>query len=912
MSESGRRRPERWFPLTCVVLALATLVWSVLTLSGSESATTALLSNVGLLAAAGAAAVRCAMASRHSVGRMRWAWRVFGLACASWAAGQCVWTHYESVLGREVPFPSLADVGYLGFVPLTTIGLLALPTAPTRLASLLRTVLDGLIIATSVLFISWATIVGPLLRQGSDSGLAQAIILAYPLGDVVLITILLFSVTRSRHISSVPPWTLGLLSAGLASFAFGDSGFAYLTLTDSYASGSLVDLGWFAGFVLIFLAAARPTTVVTSRRDAASGAHDSTMLLPYAPVLVALVVWSLQLASGSVRDLLAWIMVAVVFLVVVRQVLTLLENISLTRNLEERVRTRTAELHRSERRFRSLVQNSSDVITVVDVDGVVTYQSHSASQVFGYVTDDVVGTSFVGLVHPAHRAALVESLERAAASPGEAVVIESSMWHRDERWCQTETVITNLLDDPSVGGLVLNTRDVSERQHLQNELVHQALHDPLTNLANRVLFKNRLEHALSRSNRHHRPLAVLFLDLDGFKQINDSLGHASGDEVLIEVAARLRLCVRECDTVARLGGDEFAIMLEEVAGDSEVLAVADRISEALRAPFRVGAHELFAAASIGIALADGADGGEESADDLLRNADLAMYRAKADGDGGHCWYESSMHRAMVDRLELEADLRHALDREELHLVYQPIIDLGTGALLGSEALLRWQHPTRGAVSPAEFVPVAESCGLIRAIGEWVLRTACLQLREWGRDLDFPLFVSVNLSGHQVRQADLVDVVMDALRQADLDPCHLVLEMTESILIEQSDETLANLRRLKDLGVKLAVDDFGTGYSSLSYLHRFPVDIIKIDRSFVDRLSAQDGEAGLAASIVHIGHAMQLTTVAEGIEEPYQYDVLKRMGCDRGQGYLMARPLEQADFAALLGVARLDDDVPAAS
>ncbi|HEV2893714.1 MAG TPA: EAL domain-containing protein, partial [Actinomycetota bacterium] len=478
---------------------------------------------------------------------------------------------------------------------------------------------------------------------------------------------------------------------------------------------------------------------------------------------------------------------------------------------------------------------------------------------------------------------------------------------RDGHRCTVQFTITNLLDNPSVGGLVLNTRDISERRQLEDQLVHQAFHDSLTSLANRALFKDRVDHALQRTKRQTPSVAVLFLDLDGFKEVNDSLGHAAGDRLLIQVAERLHSCVRPSDTVARFGGDEFAVLIEDASDDIDVVQVADRVLEGLRQPFEVNGRELHVRGSMGIArMESDVDG----ADQLLRNADLAMYRAKAAGQGGYERYDPEMHTELVQRVQLESDLRRALEAGELFLQYQPTFDLGSGQLVGAEALARWNHPVRGLVPPTEFIPLAEASGLIRPLGAWVLREACRQAAEWQRNSpprERPLTLNINLSGRQLQSPEVVDDVARALKESGLPPSALVLEMTESVLMDDSEDVLAILKQLKQLGPRLAIDDFGTGYSSLSYLHRFPVDMLKIDRSFVERLSHASDNAELARTIVRLGQSLQLVTVAEGVEDSAQFLALRRMGCDVGQGYYFGRPMESEEISRLLG----DDIAPPA-
>jgi diguanylate cyclase (GGDEF)-like protein len=433
------------------------------------------------------------------------------------------------------------------------------------------------------------------------------------------------------------------------------------------------------------------------------------------------------------------------------------------------------------------------------------------------------------------------------------------------------------------------------------EALHEALHDSLTGLPNRSLFVDRLSHALARAERTDTSVGVLFCDLDGFKTVNDSLGHEAGDQLLIQVGERLRECLRPSDTVARLGGDEFAVLLDELTDPRDAARAARRVSDALEAPFRVRERDIYIGASIGIA----AETGE--AEGLLRNADLAMYRAKGEGRGRYAVFEPAMHTAAVERLELETELTAAIDRGELALVYQPIFSLRTGAVAGLEALVRWQHPTRGLVMPERFVPMAEESGQIRALGHWVLSAACHQGALWRAK--YPahpgLQVGVNISGAQLREPGLVEEVRDALANAALDPAGLTVEITETALMENLDVSVPLLEGLKELGLEIAIDDFGSGYSSLRYLKRLPLDNLKIDKFFVDGIGQPDEEPALLRAIVDMAEIFGLRPVAEGIEREEQPPRLLELGCDLGQGHLLSEPLtaEAAD-ALLLGVGLL--------
>ena len=449
--------------------------------------------------------------------------------------------------------------------------------------------------------------------------------------------------------------------------------------------------------------------------------------------------------------------------------------------------------------------------------------------------------------------------------------------------------------------------DVTERKVLEEQLRHQAFHDSLTNLANRELFSDRLTHALARRGRTDDSLAVIFLDVDDFKTVNDSLGHSAGDELLTTVALRLLQAVRPADTVARFGGDEFAVLLEDIPGRATAVDLAARICKSLQVPTTVQGQSIVMRASAGVALG----GSTESAETLLGNADVAMYLAKKQDKGGFRLFEPSMRAAILDRLQLEADMRRTIEADEFRIHYQPTVDLTTGQIMGVEALVRWEHPQRGLVPPLHFIPTAEDTGLIVPIGRWVLRQACAQARRWQEQ--YPdrasLGVSVNLSPRQLRDPGLTDDVAAALRDSGLDPGCLTLEITESVLVTDAEAGKAALVRLKELGVRLAIDDFGTGYSSLSYLQHFPIDVLKIDKSFVDTIGTGLESSALVNAIVHMGASMQLETVAEGIELPGQVGQLRDMACQLGQGFYFARPLPVNELEELLAHGAVDAPEP---
>jgi diguanylate cyclase (GGDEF)-like protein/PAS domain S-box-containing protein len=557
----------------------------------------------------------------------------------------------------------------------------------------------------------------------------------------------------------------------------------------------------------------------------------------------------------------------------------------------------TANLRRSEERFRSLVRNASDVILVLGPDQTITYESPGVQRLLGYEPAERVGRPAVEFLHPDDLPTVRRLLADVARRPDAEAQLEVRSRHADGSWRSLEAAVKNLLDDPAVGGIVVNYRDITERKTLEEQLRHQAFHDPLTGIPNRALFMDRLEHALTRSRRGGPGLAILFLDLDDFKAINDGLGHAAGDHVLKTVAERLGLCLRTSDTAARMGGDEFAIVLEDIADASEAQALGQRVQDALRRPMAWNDDGVVVRASIGIA--DYASP-EQTATQLLRNADLSMYVAKARGKDRIVTFEASLHDATIDRLELKTDLYLAMERGEFCLFYQPVVELNTGEICGLEALLRWRHPSRGLVGPTEFIGLAEESGLIVPLGRWVLAEACRQARSWqdvlkGRAMP----VSVNVSGRQIDDPSLLGDVARALEESGLAAEHLTLEITESVLMEDVDAAVRTLRALKDLGVLIAIDDFGTGYSSLSYLHRFPVDILKIDRSFVMTLGGGDAQAALVRSILALSKSLGLEAIAEGIEQPSQLDQLRSFGARLGQGFYFSPALDTDSMTRLL-------------
>ena len=828
--------------------------------------------------AAFAAALLAIVAARQTQQpSARRTWQFIAAAIVTYNIGNLIDAYLR--IADLTPFPSMADLFYLAFFPVLFAGFTIAVRASSLRASWGRLLLDSLILVLGFGTFFWFFVISPAAAANEEELARFVLAQVYIACDCVMLMAIGVLLMNSSH-CPLRRTTLALLTGGFGMMFLGDIVWATAVVDDSYFSGAnfsdVLYLACYAGLAGAAQVQIRDKSRPERQRAAAGG--TLTQSVAYAGLGLSFFVL-VYFAGGDGKDTVTIMTVAIFVLAVL---VMARQSVILRDDAKERQR-KAVDL--VEARFASLIRNASDAIMIVGADGRIEYASPAMQRTFGLWHEDLVGRRLAEIWREADRERIAAFLAEVTATQGVSIgPVELSVGTKTKRFI-VECVGSNLLDDPAVKGLALNLRDVTERKALEDQLRQLAFHDPLTLLANRSLFRNRVEHAIALSRRTQDRLAVLMIDLDNFKNVNDSLGHDVGDRLLQTAAQRLVKCTRAADTVARLGGDEFAVLLEGVTTLEQAEQIASAVTDAFRQPLLIDSNELLVTTSVGVALSEPGYDTEE----LLRNADIAMYNAKSSGKGRHVVFHTSMQEQLRERLRLEDDLNQALVREEFFLEFQPIIDLRTSELLGVEALVRWQHPAQGRLLPGQFIAMAEETGQIIALGRWVLMDACCRVQQWRKSVAAGegLRVAVNISGRHLQQGDLVADVRDALEASGLEPESLIIELTESTMMHNSEGNLLRLRELKALGVRLAIDDFGTGYSSLSYLHRFPIDILKIDRSFVSRLTESAEGPKLARAVVMLGETLGLETVAEGVEVDDQVSQLLQLGCVAAQGFLFS-------------------------
>ncbi|MFF5723772.1 EAL domain-containing protein [[Kitasatospora] papulosa] len=849
------------------------------------------MGDFGLSVAALVAAVSCFLYARVGGGRLRPAWLLFSLSSAMAAGGNAVWGWYEVVLGRPVPSPSLADLFFLCFAPPAIVGLLVLAKRPVTRAGWVCLVLDAWLIGGSLLTLSWSLALAhtaQVANEGGESVARAALSLAYPLLDIVLVSMVLALHFRRASINRS---AVNTAIAGLALTVLCDALFTAPLLRSSYQSGQLLDAGWFAGSLLLAYApwgarrgqdnaveAPGPEPRAVSRPIAGSLAA----LTPYLAAAVCTLGILYNVVEGRRVDRVVVLTgCAVVLALVLRQAIMLLDNIALNQELAEK-----------ESHFRSLVQGSSDVIMIAEPSGVLRYVSPAAAGVYRRDAEDLVGTELSSLIHPDDLGGVVHELRRFLAAPAReepTTRIECRFGSGTGDWLHVESTINR-----HQGGLLLNSRDVTERVRLQAQLQHNAEHDPLTDLPNRALFTTRVGQALGGRRAGDPGTAVLFIDLDGFKAVNDSVGHQAGDELLVQAARRLQESVRTSDTAARLGGDEFAALIvgdgtrDQAAREYQVHEIADRLRLRLSQPYRIGTGEVRVAASIGVAFAEPSI----TPKDLMRNADLAMYRAKANGKGRVELYAPQMQADVVRRSELAARLRTALRDGEFALLHQPVVHLASGTVAAVAAQARWRSAQGILFTPAEFLRVSEDSERAAALGTWLLEEAVEQAADRYR-AGHPVSVSVRVSAARLLDRTLPPGSVEALlTRHGLPSGALMIEVGDNDPRISFDELEQRLVALRRLGVRIALDGFGSGYAAVNALRRLPIDVLKLDRCLVEGVVESARLHKITSGLLRIAGDLGIQSVADGVDVPEQVRALRAMGCTHGQGMAFAGPLDE--------------------
>jgi diguanylate cyclase (GGDEF)-like protein/PAS domain S-box-containing protein len=836
------------------------------------------------------------VAARRNTGRARLPWYLFAVGQSLFVASDVLSDNYQRLFGRAMPFPSIADPFHLAFYPFLVAGMVLLIRARDEHRDR-DGLIDSLIVTLALATLLWVYLIAPYIDDQTRPLLASLTSIAYPAMDILVLGVVA-RVAAGSHRRE--PAFMFLLSATVV-LLLSDALHGFKLLDDGYDTAGILGAGWAVYYALLAGAALHPSMRLLSRPGPEPDGHltRARLALLACASLTAPLLMIERVALNEPLDLYMLVGASALMFVLV-----LLRMAGIVRRNEELARRTVAlteeSVHRrSEERLSALIKNSSDVICILGEDAVVHYASPSVQSTFGHSPDALLGSSLVEIVDPDESQRVLAFVAAISSQPaGERTTAEFRVRASGERWCDVEALGVNLLEEQTIAGIVLNLRDISERKAFQAKLEHQAFHDTLTGLPNRALFRNRVAHALASQRRDHLPVAVLFLDVDDFKNVNDSLGHAAGDRVLQELGRRLEDCMRPVDTAARLGGDEFAILIHDAESELQSIEIAHRVMDTIAVSIALDGRDITIATSIGIAFSDQGMISDSDAEELLRNADAAMYMAKENGKGHYQVFQPEMHAKALARLELKTDLQRALDAGEFTLRYQPIMDLARGDMAGMEALVRWQHPLRGTVLPLDFVPLLEDTGLIVPVGRHILREACAWAAHMQEECPRvpPLSMAVNVSACQLQRPEFIDEVRSVLRETEIVPSSLTLELTESVMMQDMEVSLLRLNALRALGVKLAIDDFGTGYSSLNYIRQLPVDILKIDRSFLADPNPEVAE--LTEAIVQLARIFKLKAVAEGIENRGQLARLQDMNCDYGQGFHFARPLDGEDVLAM--------------
>jgi len=841
--------------------------YSVL-LFGPESNISVISSNLLSVAGAFISSTVLFYSYRKSVTSDKVIWFWFAAGTFTYFIGDLIWMYQESILHRTIPFPGDSDIFYVLQIFFYLIGLIRYFSRLRNALRSVQLVFEMMIIMIAAFSLSYYFIIEPLLNNNEFSGVFLTIAIGYPLGDLALLTgalLILFSIKELPFRSS-----LSVIIVGLLVQIVSDTGYMYLLFGTHYNSGSFFDPLFTLSLLIVSL-----SSMMTKESPIADSPEESKyesfkLYIPYAAflILIGISIWlnhhNYVLAIGSIISVL---------LIIARQIIIL-------RSYKRLLKTAAAD----KQKFMSLFKYHPDAAMTLDLEGTIIEINDAFVRIAYEPVQSFLGASFFH-IFPAKRKVVERSFLAALQGQHQSFEVDY-LDTAGNRYYYSVTFIPIYIDK-NVAGVFVISKDITNTIANTERIQYLAYHDSLTGLANRAYFEETLKQKLVASNRGD--IAVIFIDFDRFKVINDSLGHDAGDELLVSIAARLSSVIRRGDVLARLGGDEFVILLLDIQTKDEIIEILERMMKVLAPSYFIKNNYVMTTPSMGVSLSEKK---EKSAVIMMKQADIAMYYSKKNGKNQYNFYQNGMEGVSENHLRMEQDLHHAIVNNEFKLYYQPQVDTLKGHMYGVEALIRWQHPKLGMLTPFHFIDIAEETNLIIPIGEWIVREACRQGKEW-HDSGLMLQVSINISPKQFQSSQLVDLIADALEESGFDPSCLIIEITEAIAMSQIEKTVDTMYRLKKLGVRISIDDFGTGHSSLSYLTELPIDALKIPREFVQNLGTETNNA-IVHTIITLANNLNLKLVAEGVEHLEQLQLLQEMGCSYIQGYLFSRPILKED------------------
>ncbi|WP_139206620.1 MULTISPECIES: DUF4084 domain-containing protein [unclassified Bacillus (in: firmicutes)] len=845
--------------------------------------------NVLSSAAAFFAALSLVFASHKSDKGHKIFWLMLSLGSLSYFIAEVSWIYYENIMIMEVPFPGITDVFYFLQIIFYLAGFTYKIIMESKRLEIARFLIDVSILMVVAATFSMQFLIKPILADTNVPNLFLIVSLGYPVGDLML----LLSALTISHLWKDVKLKIGFIFifAGLLVLILADSIYSYLVAINSYVSGSFIDPLYALGLLLIgyagvFYPVIGKKIVATQEFDNLKSSSIYRQMFPYISVLILFLFLFFYKSDDRTLNIGSGI---AILLIIYRQLAMIMENRLLLKGFHER----TLELAINKQRYKSLFEYHPDGVFSINLEGVFVTANDACSGIIGYTKEELIGKSAFSFISERNRPKMTNYFLK--AKEGTPQNFELSIKNRAGKELFVAFTVVPIIIDNSIAGIFGIAKDITENKNNEEKISYMAYHDLLTNLPNRRLFERILNQSILDAKRSGSMLAIMFIDLDRFKYVNDTFGHNAGDQLLLQVAQRLEGCLRSNDVVARQGGDEFTLLAKGIKEIEDAGLIAEKILESLNEAFYIDGREIRCTPSIGISIYH-RDGNTTA--DLMKAADRAMYKAKENGKNGYFIYTSDITEQPSRKILLETALHKAIDNNELSLHYQPQVNAETGEISGVEALVRWNHPEMGFIPVSEFIPIAEETGLIVPIGEWIIRKACEQAQKWN-EVGFPLKLAVNVSPRQFHQKDFVDMLSKILIETGMSFKQLDLEITEGIAMGDHHIITTKLLELRNLNIQVSVDDFGTGYSSLAYLTNFPIETLKIAREFVEKIGIDKGNEAIIASIITMANNLGLKVIAEGVETEEQSNFLQALGCKQMQGYYYSKPLPAREFEKLL-------------